>query len=83
MKNNNEAKHVFAHHMKYTIGSTVVLSKPKLENSYEKEMVLSAECVFPANKNIDLVEEILSNTITEDGKYSCILHCCFLLLLLH
>ena len=71
VKNNNQAKHMFARHINSTISSTVALSKPKLESYYEKEIVLSVECIFLVNKNIDLVKELSSNAITEDRKFSC------------
>ena len=69
IKNDDHAKYIFGFCNKFTIGSMVVISKPKLEGYYNKTMIISTDCIYPFQRDITILKDIPLQAISNDERY--------------
>ena len=66
IKNDDYAKYIFDFCNKFSIGSMVVISKPKLEGYYNKTMIISTNYIY-----IAILKDIPLQVIANNERYYC------------
>ena len=65
------SKCVFAHHGKFSIGSKVVMSKPKCVGNYKGVSLIETCCIYPIEGGLPHVKLIPSGSAIPENEYCC------------